>query len=99
MFLALWASVAHASKIILKISAVNPIEKAQKKEVRSNLPPGAGTNAIINLDGMELRYDLKQDLYYVYRLVDLAFPKNASVLRFLRPLETHQWRYQQMKYP
>ena len=65
------------AKIILKISMANPLDKAQTKEVRSNLPPGVGTNAVLNLDGLDLRYDVKQDLYYVYKKVDL--PPKAKV--------------------
>ncbi|MDI6774539.1 MAG: hypothetical protein QME60_03970 [Verrucomicrobiota bacterium] len=66
------ARPVDAAKVVLKISAVNPSDKLQRKAVRSNLPNGVGTNDVITLDGMELRYDVKNDLYYVYREVDLA---------------------------
>ncbi len=70
---AVWILVgwAEAGKVVLKISAVNPTDRAQRKEVRSNLPPGVGTNDVLHLDGMELRYDVQNDLYYVYRDIQL----------------------------
>lgn len=68
---------ACADKIRLKVRVGNRTDKSWTKEVRVNLPPGIGTNEVINLDGMELRYDVKNDLYYVYKNVELA-PKDLS---------------------
>lgn len=67
----LLSSTAFADKVVLKIRVGNPIEKAQAKEVKVNLPPGIGTNEIINMDGLDLGYDVKNDVYYVYRKMDL----------------------------
>ncbi|MDD4869664.1 MAG: hypothetical protein PHR77_03820 [Kiritimatiellae bacterium] len=69
--LLLSASTVLADKVVLKIRVGNPIEKAQPKEIKINLPPGIGTNEIINMDGLDLGYDVKNDVYYVYKKLDL----------------------------
>ena len=62
---------AKADKVLLKIRVGNPIEKRQPQEVKVNLPPGIGTNEIVNLDGLDLGYDMKNDVYYVHKKIDL----------------------------
>ncbi len=65
------ATCAFADKVILKIQVGNPAPRSQTKEIKVNLPAGIGTNEILNLDGLELGYDIKEDLYDVYKKVDL----------------------------
>lgn len=65
------ASVAFADRVVLKIQVGNPAPRSQSKEIKVNLPAGIGTNEIISLDGLELGYDIKNDLYYVYKKIDL----------------------------
>jgi len=60
-----------ADKVILKIQVGNPAPRSQSKEIKVNLPAGVGTNEIISLDGLDLGYDIKKDLYYVYKKIDL----------------------------
>ena len=59
------------STVELRISVVNPLDREQRKEVRSNLPAGVSAGDVQDTGGMELRYDLSQDRYYVYGVVDL----------------------------
>jgi len=67
---------ARAGKLVLWIQAGNPIEKTQTVRIRSNLPPGVRTNDVINLDGLDLGYDVKKDIYYVYKELELG-PKKT----------------------
>ncbi len=60
-----------ADRVILKIQVGNPAPRSQSKEIKVNLPAGIGTNEIISLDGLDLGYDIKNDLYYVYKKIDL----------------------------
>jgi hypothetical protein len=62
----------HASKIILTVRAFHQMDGAQKVPIRADLPPHIRTNDIINLDGLDLGYDFKNDIYYVYKDMDLA---------------------------
>lgn len=71
---------AHAGKVVLRIRAGNPIEKAQTVQIKSNLPLGIRTNDIISLDGLELGYDIKNDIYYVYKEMKLG-PKEITVFK------------------
>jgi hypothetical protein len=71
---------AHAAKVVLRIEATNPRNVPQTREIRSNLPAGVGTNAIIDLDGMNLDYNLQKDIYQVYRNVELG-PKETRTFR------------------
>jgi hypothetical protein len=56
-----------AGKVVLRISAGNPIEKEQPVSIKSDLPIGVRTNDIISLGGLELGYDVKNDTYFVHR--------------------------------
>jgi hypothetical protein len=69
---------AAADRLVLRIRAGNPIEKAQTVRIKSNLPPRARTNDILSLDGLELGYDLKSDIYFVHKEVELS-PKEIRV--------------------
>lgn len=69
---------AEAGRVILRIQAGNPIEKEQRVEIKSSLPEGVRTNHILNLDGLELGYDVKSDRYYVHRELTLS-PKQVVV--------------------
>ncbi len=68
------------STVELRISVVNPLDREQSKEVRSNLPSGIGAGDVLDLDGLELRYDTSQDRFYVYRVVNLE-PKQRRDFR------------------
>lgn len=59
------------STVALRISVVNPLDREQTKEVRSNLPAGIGADDVLDTGGLELRYDISQDRFYVYGLVNL----------------------------
>jgi hypothetical protein len=72
------AAPAWASRVVLKIEATNVQSQPQTKEIRSNLPAGIGTNAVISTDGLEVRYDVKSGSYYVYGKVDLAPRQTVS---------------------
>ncbi len=63
---------ADAGKVTLLIMATNPRREAQSCEIKSNLPAGIGTNDIINIGDLELKYDIHNDRYYVYKKVDLG---------------------------
>ncbi len=78
LLLAGWSGPVQASRVVLRIQAGNPIEKEQRIEIKSNLPEGVRTNHILGLGGLELGYDVKNDLYYVHREMVLA-PKQIVV--------------------
>ena len=65
--LSAWPGNALAAKLVLRIKAVNPIDKSQVVSIKSNLPQGVGTNDVLSLDGLELGYDVGNDLYYVHK--------------------------------
>ncbi len=72
MFLFSGAFDTFAAKVILRIRAGNPIDKPQVVQIKSKLPDGVGTNDIIDLGGLELGYDVKNDSYYVHKRVELG---------------------------
>ncbi len=72
--------LACAATVVLRVSVVNQLDREHRKEVRSNLPMGVAPEDVLELDGMELRYDVAGDRYYVYRAVDLA-PKERVDFR------------------
>ncbi len=70
-------SQAYAGKIVLKIKAGNPIDTPQPAEIRSDLPVGIGTNEIISIGELEIGYDVKKDIYFVHKEVQLG-PKEVK---------------------
>ena len=62
---------ASAAKVTLRIRAGNPVDSKQKVQVKVDLPKRIGTNEVINLDGLELKYDVKTANYYVFKDLDL----------------------------
>ena len=79
--LAVWVNPypLQAGKVVLRIQAGNPSEsKSQLVQIKSNLPPGVRTNDILNLGGLALGYDIKNDLYYAHREQQLG-PKQIVV--------------------
>ncbi|OVE76593.1 hypothetical protein BVX97_00770 [bacterium E08(2017)] len=66
------ACSAEAGKVVLWLQITNPANSTKPFEVKSNLPAGITTNDIISLGGLELRYDIKNDLYYVYKKIELG---------------------------
>lgn len=62
-----------AARVVLRIQAGNKrTDISQKVEIKSNLPPRVGTDDILELDGLELKYDVKNDLYFVHSQLDLV---------------------------
>lgn len=74
------AQFALGGTIVLRIRALNKLDKPQAVPIRSNLPPRIMTNDIVNRDGLELGYDLKSDTYYVHKNVLLG-PGELEVFR------------------
>jgi len=72
------SATSHASQLLLRIKAVNPIEKSQPVKIRSNLPQGVKPEDVIELDGLEIAYDVQNDIYYVHKEVPLG-PKAVEV--------------------
>lgn len=70
-------TAAVAGRLILRIKAVNPIERSQVVQIKSNLPQGVSSNHVLSLDGLELGYDVRNDIYYVHREVPLG-PKQVQ---------------------
>ena len=71
-------SSAYGGKVVLRIRAGNPIEKPQKVEIKSNLPPRAREGDILSLGGLDLGYDVKNDIYYVHKEIELG-PNEVTV--------------------
>ena len=65
-------SMLYAGKIVLRVQAGNPIDVPQLVKIKSNLPAGVSTNHILNLGGLDLGYDIKHDVYYVHKDVELS---------------------------
>ena len=63
---------ARSEKVVLRIRAGNPIGKEQSVTIKSDLPVGVRTNDIISHDGLELGYDVKNDTYFVHRVLTLS---------------------------
>lgn len=61
-----------AGTIVLRIRAGNPIDKPQTIHIKSNLPQRVTTNDIVNLGGLDLGYDVKNGVYFVHRVLELA---------------------------
>ncbi len=76
--LALAATVCRADKLVLRIRAANRADEVQTVQVRSNLPARAGTNDVISLGGLQLGYDVQNDVYYVHGEVELG-PREIRV--------------------
>lgn len=68
---------AGAGKVSLQILVTNPLAKDQAAQIKSNLPAGITTNDILSLGGLELGYDIRNDLYYVHKNVNLG-PKGSG---------------------
>jgi len=72
------APIASASKVVLRIRAGNPIEQPQKVEIKSNLPPRVRERDILSLGGLDLGYDVRNDIYYVHKEIELG-PNEVAV--------------------
>lgn len=66
------AQPAWAAKVALRIKAVNPLNSPQMVVVRSTLPEGVTSNDVVDLDGLELGYDVQNGVYYVHKEVRLG---------------------------
>lgn len=69
--LSLFSFNAFADKVVLNLKVESPLDKTITKEIRVNLPPGIGTNEIISLGDLELGYDMKKDIYYVHKNLEM----------------------------
>lgn len=78
VLLVVLACSVYASKVTLWIQATNPLSKDQSVQIKSNLPAGIGTNDIINLDGLELGYDIRNDIYFVHKKAELGAKGSGS---------------------
>ncbi len=67
-----------AAKVVLRIRSGNPIEQPQKVRIKSKLPDRVSTNDIIDLGGLSLGYDVKNDAYYVHTEVELG-PQEVKI--------------------
>lgn len=80
----LWAVAASwgwAGKVVLQIRAGNPNEsRPQPVTIRSNLPAGVTPEDLLDTDGLKVGYDVKNDVYYVYKEEILA-PKETRLYR------------------
>ena len=70
--------IAFGGKVELKIRVGNPIDKSQKCPIHTVLPFGIGTNDIISIDDLDLGYDVKNDVYFVHKDLDLG-PKEIRI--------------------
>ena len=68
---------AHAGKIVLHITAGNPLDTPQSKLILFDLPQRVETNDIISLGGLDLGYNIKKDIYYVHKKIELG-PKQVA---------------------
>jgi hypothetical protein len=69
---------ASAAKVVLRIRAGNPIDTPQPVEIRANLPQRVSTNDILSLAGLDLGYDVRNDVYFVHKNVELG-PREVAV--------------------
>jgi len=72
------ATPLRAQQLVINIRAGNPAAEPRTVTLRSNLPAGVEADDILDLDGLELGYDIKDDLYYVHGEVELA-PRSTLV--------------------
>lgn len=72
------AADATAGRVVLRIQAGNPVEKDQPVVIKASLPAGVRTNHILSLGGLELGYNVKDDVYFVHRELILG-PKQIEV--------------------
>ncbi|MGQ9660795.1 MAG: hypothetical protein ACUVWX_00475 [Kiritimatiellia bacterium] len=64
--------------MVLRIRAGNQLDQPRTVTVRSNLPAGVRPAHILNLGGLQLGYDVQNDVYYVHKQVELG-PKEIAL--------------------
>ncbi|OGV78598.1 MAG: hypothetical protein A2340_02940 [Lentisphaerae bacterium RIFOXYB12_FULL_60_10] len=75
LLLSVWLAGAvcvQAGKVVLQIRAGNPLEKPQKVMIRSALPSRIGTNDILSTAGLDLGYDVRENVFYVHQEIELG---------------------------
>jgi hypothetical protein len=77
-FSCLLTSTAFSARVLLKIKVDNPADHQQTVSVKSYLPQAVEADAIVDLAGLQLGYDIKKAVYYVYKEVELA-PKETAL--------------------
>ena len=89
LLLSVWLAGAvcvQAGKVVLQIRAGNPLEKPQKVMIRSALPSRIGTNDILSTAGLDLGYDVRENVFYVHQEIELGAketPVRGPVARYL----------------
>ena len=69
---------ARAAKLVLRIMAGNPSSnETQSVRIHSELPPRVRANDVLNSAGLDVGYDVKKDVYYVHKEVELG-PKDTT---------------------
>ncbi len=67
-----------ANQLVINIRAGNPAGEARTVSIRSNLPAGVAVEDVLDLDGLQLGYDIKEDLYYVHGELELG-PRGTAL--------------------
>ncbi len=73
-------SSVMAAEVVLKIRAVNPLEKPAETVVKEYLPKGVTAKDVISKGKFKIEYDKAKDLYYAEQKVALK-PKEVLVLQ------------------
>ena len=77
--LLVWSTQGFADKIAIKILGVNPSRtNSQKVTLKARLPYEAKPGDILDIGDFELDYDVTDNLYYVYKVVELDPGQSAS---------------------
>ena len=78
LLITLIVSPVYARDVVLKIRAVNPLQKAAETQIKEYLPKGATDRDIINKGNFKVAFDKGKDLYYVEQKVPLK-PKEVKI--------------------
>lgn len=78
--LILFALPARAGRVALRIWAANPTNTVRTVQIKSNLPARVREEHILEKDGLNVGYDVKDDVYYVHKTIELG-PKKVVEYR------------------
>lgn len=77
-----YAAVQEREPVTISIVAVNPsAERAQLVPIRIDLPQEVTSKDVISKGGLELEYDDKRSIYYVYKEGVALQPKETRIFR------------------
>lgn len=68
----LLCGTAVAGKVVLWIQAGNPVDEPNQVSIKSNLPQRVRPEDVLDTDGLEIGYDVKKDVYYVHKEIELG---------------------------